>query len=95
MDLSRAVFRLADEYSSSSTSYFMTADEPNIFDTEANCQSEQTLKGRDPATCWEFTPHQGGWWGTHSGTTVMTNGLVTHPWSPESVERLQWWFENN
>jgi len=94
-EFSHSIFELADEYSGSSTTYFMTADEPNIFDTEAQCQSEQTAKGRDPADCWQFTGYQTGWWGTHSGTTVMTNGLVTHPWSPESVERLTWWFENN
>jgi hypothetical protein len=94
-EFSHSIFRLADEYSSASTTYFMTADEPNIFDTEAQCQSEQTSKGRNPAACWQFTANQSGWWGTHSGTTVMTNGLVTHPWSFESTERLTWWFENN
>jgi hypothetical protein len=94
-EFSHSVFELADEYSSASTTYFMTADEPNIFDTETQCRDEQTAKGRNPDDCWQFTSHQGGWWGTHSGTTVMTNGLVTHPWSVESVERLRWWFDNN
>jgi hypothetical protein len=93
-EFSHSIFELADEYSGN-TFYFQAADEPNIFDTEAICRAEQSAKSRDPDDCYQFTANQGGWWGTHSGTTVMTNGLVTHPWSLESIERLVWWFDNN
>ena len=79
----------ADEYSGP-TYYFQAANEPNIFETEANCQSEQINKGRDPAACYEFTT---GWWGIHTGTTVMTNGMFAHPFSIESIERQEWWFK--
>jgi hypothetical protein len=93
-EFSHSIFELADEYDGP-TYYFQAANEPNIFDTEALCRAEQTLKGRNPDDCYEFTTRSGGWWGTHTGTTVMTNGLVSHPWSTESVERLKWWFDNN
>ena len=93
-EFSHSIFRLADEYDGP-TNYFETANEPNIFDEEDSCRDEQVLKGRDPDDCYEFTALQTGWWGTHTGITVMTNGLDFHPWSRESVERLQWWFDNN
>ena len=97
-EFSHSIFELADEYSGSYTTYFMTADEPNIFDTETQCQDEQTAKGRDPADCWQFTPYQTGWWGTHSGTTVMTHGLVTDdcpfdPAPPTSYRRTATWVD--
>lgn len=93
-EFSHSIFELADEYDGP-TFYFEAANEPNIFSTESNCQTEQTDKGRDPSACYQFTSLSGGWWGIHTGTTVMTNGLESHPWSVESVERLQWWFDNN
>ena len=93
-EFSHSIFELADEYDGP-TFYFESADEPNIFDTRANCEAEQVAKSRDPSACYEFTSNQGGWWGIHTGTTVMTNGLLSHPWSTESVERLRWWFDNN
>lgn len=93
-ELSHSVYELADEYDGF-TFYFEAANEPNIFDTEAGCRAEQTAKSRNPDECYQFTANQSGWWGTHTGTTVMTNGLVTHPWSLESEERLDWWFDNN
>ena len=90
-EFSHSIFELADEYDGP-TYYFQAANEPNIFETEALCRAEQVLKNRDPDDCYEFTA---GWWGTHTGVTVMTNGLFSHPWSTESVERLEWWFDNN
>jgi hypothetical protein len=93
-EFSHSIFEQADEYDGN-TFYFEASDEPNIFDTEAACRNEQVNKGRDPDECYRFTTKQTGWWGIHSGTTVMTNGLVTHPWSTESVERQRWWFDNN
>jgi hypothetical protein len=93
-EFSHSVFRLGDEYSGF-TYYFEAEDEPNIFDLENTCRVEQVTKGRDPDDCVEFTSQQTGWWGTHSGITVMTNGLKNHVWSLESTERLRWWFEEN
>ncbi len=93
-EFSHSIFRQADEYDGP-TLYFEAANEPNIFDEEDTCRDEQVLKGRDPDDCYQFTTRQTGWWGTHTGTTVMTNGLQTHPWSTESVERQRWWFDNN
>ncbi|MCH2169629.1 hypothetical protein MK489_02505 [Myxococcota bacterium] len=93
-EFSHSIFEQADEYDGP-TFYFEAANEPNIFSTEDNCRDEQTAKYRDPDDCYQFTARQGGWWGTHTPPTVMTNGLVTHPWSPESIERLAWWFDNN
>lgn len=93
-EFSHSIFEQADEYDGPTT-YFEAANEPNIFTTEARCQNEQTAKFRDPADCFMFTALQGDWWGTQGPLTVMTNGLVTHPWSTESVERLRWWFDNN
>ncbi len=93
-EFSHSIFELADEYDGD-TFYFEAANEPNIFDTEAGCQAEQVAKSRDPSACYEFTANQTGWWGIHTGITVMTSGLESHPWSTESVERLKWWFDNN
>ena len=93
-EFSHSIFRLGDEYDGP-TFYFEANNEPNIFDEEDTCRDEQTLKNRDPDDCYQFTARQTGWWGTHTGVTVMTNGLQTHPWSNESVERLRWWFDNN
>lgn len=93
-ELSHSVFRLGDEYDGW-TLYFEAENEPNIFDLENTCRVEQVKKGREPDDCVEYTTQQTGWWGTHSGDTVMTHGLKIHPWSLESIERLQWWFEEN
>ena len=90
-EFAHAIFRQADEYAGT-TFYFQADNEPNIFESEANCQSEQVTKGRDPIACYEFKT---GWWGTHTGTTVMTNGLFSHPWSLESKERQDFWFGAN
>lgn len=88
------VFGLADEYDRCNTLYFQPAHEPNIFDTENDCRSEQTAKGRDPNACWQFTACQDGWWGIHRLTdlTVMTRGEVGDPWGVEAQERLFWYF---
>jgi len=88
------VFGLADEYDGCGTFYFQPATEPNIFDTESGCQSEQTAKGRSTSACWKFTACQGGWWGIHQLTdgTVMIRGLVDDPWGTEAVERVRWVF---
>ena len=90
-EFAHAIFRQADEYAGN-TFYFEADNEPNIFESESNCQSEQISKGRDPSACYEFKT---GWWGTHTGTTVMTNGLFNHPWSLESKERQDFWFDAN
>lgn len=90
-ETSHAVFRLGDEYDGH-TYYFEAATEPNIFDLESTCRAEQVDKKRDPDDCYEFTTRQTGWWGTHGNPTVMTNGRSYHPWSKESVERLEYWF---
>jgi len=91
------VFGLADEYCGN-TSYFQPANEPNIFDTQAACQSEQTAKGRDPADCYRFCANQGGWWGIHDSDgsaphNVMVRGMVNDLWGTESEERVRWYFD--
>jgi|GEM_PF-1458161 len=83
-----AVFGLADE-GAGATGYFQSTHEPNIWSTEAGCRTEQTVKHRNPDNCAEFEP---GWWGIHSGTTVMSNGELTDPWGIEAVERVRWFY---
>ena len=85
------LFGLADEYCGN-THYFQPANEPNIWDTEAGCRAEQTSKGRDPNECYQFCANQGGWWGIHSGTTVMTWGMVGDAWGTEADEHMDWYF---
>jgi hypothetical protein len=89
-----AVFGLGDEYDGPTNYSIVQSPEPNIFDTEADCQSEQTAKGRDPNACYEFTTLSGGWWGIHQGTTVMTTGNVGDAWYTEAAERVRWYFNN-
>jgi hypothetical protein len=88
------VFDVADEYDGCGTYYFATSVEPNIFDTEADCRTEQTAKGRNPGACWKFTSCQGDWWGIHQLTdnTVMIRGMVGDSWGTEAAERVQWVF---
>ena len=81
-----AVFGLADEGAGAS-GYFQSVHEPNIWSSEAACRSEQTSKYRNPDNCFEFDP---GWWGIHSGTTVMSNGDLSDPWGIEAAERIHW-----
>lgn len=89
-----AVFDLADEYDDAGrrclTSYFESANEPNIFSSEARCRAEQIRKGRDPDECWEFTTCDGGWWGIHDLTvnTVMIWGDPGDPWGIEAEEHV-------
>ncbi|MBL4868665.1 MAG: hypothetical protein JKY67_20065 [Pseudomonadales bacterium] len=85
-----AVFGLADE-GTGALGYFQATNEPNIFSSQAACQSEQNLKGRSPGACNEFSA---GWWGIHSGTTVMSNGAVGDSWGTEAFERVQYYFNN-
>lgn len=89
-----AVFGLADEYNGP-THYFEPSDEPNIFDEESGCRTEQTGKGREPDSCKQFTSRQGGWWGIHHLTdgTVMMIGNVGNPWGVEAKERVIWYFD--
>lgn len=89
-----AVFGLGDEYDGPTNYSVVQSPEPNIFDTEAQCRSEQTTKGRDPDECFEFTTRDGGWWGIHQGTTVMINGMVHDDWYTEAAERVRWYFSN-
>ncbi len=84
------VFGLADEGCGAS-GYFQGTIEPNIFATEAACRAEQTAKLRDPDVCAEFCT---GWWGIHTGTTVMSNGAVGDPWGIEAAERVNYFFNN-
>jgi hypothetical protein len=89
-----AVFNLADEYDGCYTYYFEPPNTPNIFDTEAGCQAEQTAQDRDPNDCFQFTSCQGGWWGIQdlSDNTVMQRGMVNDPWGIESSEHVEWYF---
>ncbi len=89
------VFGLADEYDGCYTFFFEPSPEPNIFDLEVACRTEQTNKSRDPGVCRQFTACQGGWWGIHqpSDITVMVQGMVDDPWGIESKERVEWFFE--
>jgi hypothetical protein len=89
-----AVFGLGDEYDGPTNYSVVQSPEPNIWDNEADCQSEQTAKGRDPNACYEFTTQDGGWWGIHQGTTVMTTGNVGNAWYTEAAERVRWYFDN-
>lgn len=86
-----AVFGLADEYCGP-TAYFQPANEPNIWSNESGCRAEQSAKGRDPDECYEFCNRDGGWWGIHTGTTVMVNGNVGEPWFTEAEEHVNWFF---
>jgi hypothetical protein len=92
------VFKMADEYDASpgcSTHYFEPANEPNIFDTQAGCQAEQTAKGRATSACRKFTTCQGEWWGIHgaSDNTVMQRGNVGDIWATEGEEHVDWEFD--
>jgi hypothetical protein len=91
-----AVWGLADEYDGCYTYYFEAPVEPNIFDLENTCRTEQTTKTRDPNACWQFTSCQGGWWGIHQldGTTVMQTGMVGDKWGIEGEERALYVFRN-
>lgn len=89
-----AVFGLGDEYDGPTNYSIVQSPEPNIFDTETACEGEQTSKFRDPAECYEFTARQGGWWGIHTGTTVMTTGNLGDDWFAEAQERVLWYFDN-
>lgn len=89
-----AVFGLGDEYDGPTNYSIVQSPEPNIFDTEAECRSEQTTKSRDPNECYQFTTRSGGWWSIHQGTTVMTTGNVGDAWYTEAAERVRWYFNN-
>ncbi len=93
-ETAHALIDLGDEYSGDTCYSCVGSPEPNIFATEAECQAEQTLKGRDPSACWKFTNWYGDWWGIHTGTTVMTTGNVGNPWGIEATERVNWYFDN-
>jgi len=94
-EAAHALIDLGDEYSGITCYSCVGSPEQNIFETEAACQAEQTLKGRNPSTCWKFTSSTslGDWWGIHTGTTVMTTGNVGNPWGIEAAERVNWYFE--
>ena len=85
---------LGDEYDGPTNYSIVQSPEPNIFDTEAACRTEQTNKGRDPNECFEFTTRDGGWWGIQKGTTVMIRGNVGDAWYTEAAERVRWVFDN-
>lgn len=87
------VFGMADEYDGN-TSYFQSANEPNIWSSDSNCENEQNNKGRDPSDCSQFTSRQNGWYKTHTQQTVMEWGDTGEPWGTEGVERLEWFFNN-
>lgn len=87
-----AVFGLGDEYDGPTNYSIVQSPEPNIFDTQSQCRSEQTNKGRSPGTCYEFTTRDGGWWGIQTGTTIMTTGNLGDPWGIEAAERVRWYF---
>lgn len=87
------VFNLADEYDGD-TYYFEPANEPNIFETQNNCTSEQSAKGRSTSACSQFTSRQGGWYKTHTQITLMQRGFTGDPWGTEGVEHMNWFFNN-
>jgi len=87
-----AVFGLGDEYDGPTNYSIVQTPEPNIFDSDSECENEQSDKNRDPAECYEFTTRDGGWWGIQSGTTVMTTGNVGDAWFTEADERVRWYF---
>lgn len=89
-----AVFGLGDEYDGPTNYSVVQSPEPNIFHSDADCRAEQTTKSRDPDACYRFTTRDGGWWGIHQGTTVMTRGNVGDPWYTEAIERVRWFFDN-
>jgi len=92
-EIAHALIDLGDEYDGESCYGCVGSPEANIFATEAECQAEQTSKGRDPAACYEFTGWWGGWWGIHGSGTVMVGGLVGQPWGIEAEERVNWFFD--
>ena len=87
-----ALIGLGDEYDGPTYYGFVNSPEPNIFPSETDCQDEQTLKGRDPAACYQFTAREGGWWSIHTDTTVMEWGSMSNPWGIEATERMRWFF---
>ena len=89
-----AIFGLGDEYDGPTNYSIVQSPEPNIFATESECRNEQTANGRDPDECYEFTSRGGGWWGIHTGTTVMTTGNVGDAWFTEATERVIWYFDS-
>ncbi len=89
-----AVFGLGDEYDGPTNYSIVQSPEPNIFDTQNLCRSEQTAKSRDPDACYEFTTRDGGWWGIQTGTTIMTTGNVGDAWYTEAAERVRWYFNS-
>ena len=91
-ETAHALIDLGDEYDGPTCYSCIGSPEQNIFESEADCQNEQTLKGRDPAACYQFTARQGGWWSIHTGTTVMGWGSMSNPWGIEAEERVKWFF---
>lgn len=91
-----AVFGLGDEYDGDTNYASVQSPQPNIFDTQNECQTEQTSQGRNPSVCREFTTNGGGWWTIHPAAmnTVMVRGLVGDPWYTEAAERVRWYFSN-
>ncbi|MBA1145772.1 hypothetical protein H0Z60_01745 [Ectothiorhodospiraceae bacterium WFHF3C12] len=87
------VFNMADEYDGP-TYYFEPDNEPNIFDTESNCTTEQNNKGRSTSACSQFTSRQGGWYKIHTGRTVMSWGDTGDAWDTEGEEHMNWFFNN-
>ncbi len=87
-----ALIGLGDEYDGPTYYGFVNSPEPNIFPSETDCQDEQTLKGRDPVACYQFTAREGGWWSIHTDTTVMEWGNMSNPWGIEAEERVKWFF---
>ena len=88
------VFGLGDEYDGPTNYSITQSPEPNIFSSEALCRGEQTAKGRNADACYEFTTRDGGWWGIHTGTTIMTTGNLSDAWFTEATERVLWYFKN-
>jgi len=88
-ELGHAIFGLGDEYDGDTNYSIVESPEPNIFPTQSECSSEQLSKGRPSSDCFMFTAEDGDWWGIHTGTTVMTNGLSGEPWGVEAVERVE------
>ena len=91
-ETAHALIDLGDEYDGDTCYSCVGSPEQNIFATEGGCQMEQNIKGRDPTACYEFTAEDSGWWGIHTGTTVMTTGNVGNPWGVEATERVDWFF---
>jgi hypothetical protein len=91
-ETAHALIDLGDEYDGPTCYSCVGSPEQNIFESEADCQNEQTLKGRDPTACYQFTARDGGWWSIHTGTTVMEWGSMSNPWGIEATERVEWFF---